>query len=148
MASTTNNLPVSGSGDRDGGKAPYAYVPGTGAAPLRGGTANTVSDGTTGNVVLTQQLVEQGGVSYVSITAASAGVVKAAAGRLVKVIVIALGTAAVSIYDNSTAASGTVIFTVPASAATGTIYPVDIPTISGIYVGGGANSPALLCTIY
>jgi hypothetical protein len=51
-----------------------------------------------------------GGSGYAAIPAGSgtsAVVVKAAPGKLVRVIVITLGTAAMSFYDNPAAASGT-----------------------------------------
>jgi hypothetical protein len=141
----TYSLPIAPAGNVAGGSA---WVPGTGAVPLRGGTPNSTNDQTFGPVELTQLLVELGGSAYVSCTAATATVVKASPGRLCKLIVIASGTAAVSIYDNASAASGTVIFTIPANAATGTIYDLHISATLGIYVGGVTNSPALLATYH
>lgn len=147
MTASTKSLPLAGSSDLGGAAAPYAYAPGTGPTPLRGGTANTVNEGTLGPVTLTQLLTEFGGTAYKNCAAATAVSVKSGAGRLCKVIVLATGTAAVSIYDN-TAASGTVVFTVPANAAAGTIYDLYVPTTLGIYVGGTTNTPQLLTTYY
>jgi len=75
-------------------------------------------------------------------------VVKAAKGRLAKVVVTTTGAGGpVAIYDNASAASGTVLFTVPSGATTGTIYALDVPAANGITVAaGGASSPAF--TVY
>jgi hypothetical protein len=92
-----------------------------------------------------------GGSGYAAIPAGSgtsAVVVKAAPGKLVRVIVITLGTAAMSFYDNPAAASGTVIFAVPASAPAGTVYELLIPATAGICAGVVSNSPAVVVTFY
>lgn len=75
-------------------------------------------------------------------------VVKASKGRLAKVVITATGTGGpVNIYDNASAASGTILFAVPANAAAGTIYALDVPAANGITVGiGPASSPAF--TVY
>jgi hypothetical protein len=72
--------------------------------------------------------------------------VKNSPGRLCKVVVVATGTAAVSIYDNASAASGSVLLTIPANAATGTVYDVGEIAANGITVGQVSNSPALALT--
>ena len=87
--------------------------------------------------------VSDGGTATVVITASSAGAVKAAPGRLCRVLTTSAATAAVNIYDNTNAASGTIIATVPASAAVGTVYSPQMPAAVGIYVGGGAGTPGL-----
>lgn len=69
--------------------------------------------------------------------------IKAAAGRIGKVIVTVLGTAAMNIYDNASAASGTILCAIPASAPVGSIYDVQMPAANGITVGGVASSPGL-----
>lgn len=62
------------------------------------------------------------------------GVVKSAAGRLLKAVVTtALSAAAVTIYDNAGAASGTILFVIPASAAVGAVYDINLPAVNGIY---------------
>lgn len=70
--------------------------------------------------------------------------IKASAGRLISILVTATGTGGpVSIYDNASAASGTVIGVVPANAAAGTIYDLNMPAKNGITVGvGPTSSPA------
>jgi hypothetical protein len=75
--------------------------------------------------------------------AATAGVVRAVPCRLLSVLVTTLGTAAGVLYDNASAASGTEVGIVPASAAVGSIYLFNTPCANGIYYAGGANSPAL-----
>lgn len=70
--------------------------------------------------------------STVSLTAT--GAVKPSAGRLLKVVVTtAMSAAATTIYDNASAASGTILFVVPASAAVGNVYTIDLPAVNGIY---------------
>jgi hypothetical protein len=62
------------------------------------------------------------------------GAVKASAGRLLKVIITTtMSAAATTIYDNASAASGTILFVIPASATAGTIYDVNLPALAGIY---------------
>ena len=70
--------------------------------------------------------------STVSLTVT--GAVKASAGRLLKVIITTtMSAAATTIYDNASAASGTILFVIPASATAGTIYSIDLPAVNGIY---------------
>lgn len=87
--------------------------------------------------------VTDGGTATVVITASSAGAVKTSPGRLCRVLTTSTATAAVNIYDNTNAASGTIIATVPASTAVGTSINVQAPAAVGIYVGGGAGTPGL-----
>jgi|HubBroStandDraft_6_1064221.scaffolds.fasta_scaffold1123687_2 hypothetical protein len=71
-----------------------------------------------------------------ALTAALTGtaVVKPSAGRLLKVIVTTvLGAGAVTIYDNASAASGTVLMVIPSTTAAGTIYDINLPAVNGIY---------------
>lgn len=71
-------------------------------------------------------------------------VVKAGAGRLLKVIVTtATATTAVTIYDNASAASGTALLVIPAAAAAGTVYDVNLPAVNGITVNGAASAGAI-----
>jgi hypothetical protein len=113
---------------------------------LAGGTPVTTYDLGTGTVTTVAQLVEPGGTAYLTVTASSAAAVKAAAGRLCKVIVLTTVTSAVSIYDNTNAASGNIVLTIPTTAVVGAIYPVDVPMSAGIYVGGGTGSPKVCVT--
>lgn len=52
-----------------------------------------------------------------------------------KVIVLTAGSAATSFYDNASAISGTVVFTIPANPTVGTIYDVQIPLTNGLSWG-------------
>jgi hypothetical protein len=62
------------------------------------------------------------------------GAVKTSPGRLLKVIVTtALGAGAVTVYDNASAASGTVLAVIPASSAVGLIQDINLPAVNGIY---------------
>ena len=83
------------------------------------------------------------GIQYKYIAAATPTVVKASAGFLAKVIVISSGSAVSPFYDNPSAASGNILFELPASPTIGTVYTVQIPATTGIYCGGGTNSSAV-----
>ncbi len=104
------------------------------------------------------QLVTDGGVyaTPVAAAAAAANLVGAAnpntisptktstgPSRLCRIVVTTIGTAALSFYDNATAAAGTILFTIPASAPVGSIYNVQMPAQNGSWVASGANSPAV-----
>lgn len=70
-------------------------------------------------------------------------VVKASPGRLARVVLAAAnGAAAIRVFDNATAASGTVIGVIPASAAAGT-FDFQMPARAGITVSGAATNPAM-----
>ena len=72
---------------------------------------------------------------------------KTAAGVLGKVILITVnGASSVSIFDNASAASGTVLFTIPASATAGSIYDLGIPVLNGITVQGNATAAGMTIT--
>ncbi len=90
-----------------------------------------------------QLYVTDGGTATVVITASSAGAVKASAGRVCKILTTSAATSAVNVYDNTNAASGTILATVPAAAAVGTVYSPQMPAAVGIYVGGGSGTPGL-----
>lgn len=65
----------------------------------------------------------------------AAGVVKARAGRLIRIIVVVAGSAGVlTVYDNNAAASGPILYTIAGTDAIGTIYTPDTPATSGIWV--------------
>lgn len=75
----------------------------------------------------------------------AAGAVKAAPGRLVKIIVTVAGSAGnLTVHDNPSAASGTVLFTAVGTAAVGTIYDLDIPAVAGLYVTPGTGQTVLV----
>jgi hypothetical protein len=87
-----------------------------------------------------------GGSQTVNVpTGAANNVVKAAGGRLCRVLVTTAGTGAggVLIYDNATTNSGTVIGYIPATIAVGTQYTFDMPAANGIVVANVANGPVL-----
>jgi len=92
-----------------------------------------------------------GGQSYYAAAAGTggAGIALTGGGRLCKVVVMSQGSAATDIYDN-TAASGTKIFSLPASGTqtvyAGTIYDLQVPVANGLYVAGTTNTSALTVT--
>lgn len=62
------------------------------------------------------------------------GAVKASAGRLLKVVVTTvLGAGAITIYDNASTNSGTVLMVIPSTTAAGTVYDINLPAVNGIY---------------
>lgn len=73
-------------------------------------------------------------------------VVKNSAGYLVTAVVISLGTAGLTFYDNATAGSGTPLLAIPASAPVGSIYTIPGKAFNGITAGGIANCPSV--TVY
>jgi hypothetical protein len=84
--------------------------------------------------------------SSTAVVSASGGVVtvKAGAGRLHKIIVtVATTTTAVTVYDNASAASGTVLAVIPAAATAGTVYDINLPALNGITVNGAAAAGSL-----
>jgi hypothetical protein len=86
-----------------------------------------------------------GGATATATIAAGVGTkaVKAAAGRLCRVLVTALGTGGLTLYDNASAASGTVIGIVPASTPAGTVLDFEMPAANGIFASNAANGPAV-----
>lgn len=93
-------------------------------------------------------LTSDGGNDMATIAAGTVAntVVKTGTGRLCKVIVTTLGTAAMTFYDNASTTSGTVIGYIPASAAAGTVYNFNFPHSNGIVASGNANNPAVTIT--
>ncbi len=90
-------------------------------------------------------LVSTGGATKTAIAAGAAAntVVKASAARLARVLVTAVGTNAMLIYDNATTGSGTIIGVIPANAAVGSVYDFSMPAANGITVAGNAANPGV-----
>jgi hypothetical protein len=71
-------------------------------------------------------------------------VVKAGAGRLLKVIVlVATATTLCTVYDNASTNSGTPLIVIPAATAAGTVYDINLPVVNGITVNGAASAGTL-----
>lgn len=77
------------------------------------------------------------GSDYVAFTT-TAGAVKARAGRLAKIVVTASVTGSITIYDNPTAASGTIVYVSAATPAIGTVIPIDVPFRTGAWCVPGS----------
>jgi hypothetical protein len=90
-------------------------------------------------------LVSTAGSTAVAI-AASAGttVLKAAAGRLCRAVVTTAGTSAdnITIYDNATTGSGTVLGVIPGGGTVGTVFDFQMPAVNGITAVNVASGPA------
>lgn len=92
--------------------------------------------------------VSNGGTHYIVYTpAAAAQVISPTPARLCKVLVTVAGTTAATIYDNATAASGTIIGYIAASTAVGTLIDFQMPAEFGITVGGATTAPGLTITV-
>ena len=79
-------------------------------------------------------------------SATASGVVKPGRGYYHGyVVTTALSAAAVTLYDNATAAAGTVIDVIPASAAAGTsrTFTSPVPLNAGIYASFGGTGTVL-----
>ncbi len=96
--------------------------------------ANTLTIGTS-----------EGGTVTVAVAAGTAAdtVVKAAPGRLCRILVTATGTNPLQVFDSATVGSGTVIGCLPASPVVGTTYTFNFPATAGITVKGSATNPGV-----
>jgi hypothetical protein len=84
-----------------------------------------------------------GSTKYVA-SGGGTNVIKASAGRLVKVQVTTLGATALTFYDNASAASGNIVGIIPASMAAGGVpIAFDWPCANGITGDFLAGSPAV-----
>ncbi|QBD76178.1 hypothetical protein EPA93_09215 [Ktedonosporobacter rubrisoli] len=94
--------------------------------------------------------VSNGGRATIAIAAGMATdtVVKAAAGRLCRVLVTAAGTALLIIYDNASGHTGTIIGILPANPAVGAVFDFQLPAINGITVAGNASNPGITVSYY
>lgn len=86
--------------------------------------------------------VTNGGLQTTQVTPTSLTVIKAAPGRLARILVTtANGANQINIYDNASAASGTIIGAVPASAAvTGIPLDIQMPALAGITIAATASA--------
>jgi hypothetical protein len=88
--------------------------------------------------------VSSGGRTSTAIAASTSAntVIKASAGRCASILVTTTGTNALQVFDNASAASGTIIAALPTSPAIG-LYVFGTPAANGITVGGNANNPGV-----
>ncbi len=84
-----------------------------------------------------------GQTTAIAAATATDTVVKAAPGKLCRVLITTSGTAAVEIFDHATAGSGKKIGHIAANAAAGTVATFMMPAANGITVKGDANLPAM-----
>ncbi len=91
------------------------------------------------------QSVSTGGQQTVAIASGTAAdtVIKAAPGRLCRVLVTAQNTNPMLIFDNASGHTGTIIGAVPANAAVGSLYDFGLPAANGITVQGNAANPGV-----
>lgn len=79
--------------------------------------------------------------------AAAAGttIIKASPGHLARVVVTAAGTATdnITIYDNASSGSGTVLGVIPGGGTAGAIVSFDLPALNGITAVNVASGPAV-----
>ena len=81
------------------------------------------------------------GATYAAFTTVAVAV-KPRAGRVAKLSITAAVTGSITIYDNPSAASGTVLFTATTPAVG--IVPIDIPAKTGIYLVPGSAGGGIL----
>lgn len=92
--------------------------------------------------------ISPGGSNATPIAANTAAntVIKSTPGRLCRVIVTTSAANPMSIFDNASAASGTIIGQLPATPAVGAVYDFQTPAANGITVGGSATNPGVTIT--
>lgn len=90
----------------------------------------------------TVQLAKNQGTVAAGVGAAAV-VIKASAGYLSGVLVTSAATAALNIFDNASAGSGTLIGFVPATATAGQYFPFNMPALNGITAEQANGSPAV-----
>jgi hypothetical protein len=91
-----------------------------------------------------ETLMSQGGQATAQATPTSLTVIKAASGRLCKVLLqTANGANAINIFDNASAASGTVIGVIAASAVAGTLIDFAMPAVNGITIAATAAAATI-----
>jgi hypothetical protein len=85
------------------------------------------------------------GGKFSQAVASGAGTVtlKAAPGRLCRIVITAAGTVAFTVFDNGSAASGTALFTSPTATSIGTIFDIQLPAQLGITVSNPASGPGI-----
>lgn len=89
-----------------------------------------------------EALMSVGGAFSQAITVAAANtVIKAAPGRVCRLSITVAGTTALTIFDNASTNSGTVLFATPATTTAGTVYDIQIPAQLGITVQNTATGP-------
>jgi len=89
-----------------------------------------------------------GGSTTASVPSNATTVVKASAGRLARILVTTLGAGTLTCYDNATTGAGTIIGNVAASAAVGTVEPLDMPAANGITCVSSATGPVATVSFY
>jgi hypothetical protein len=96
-----------------------------------------------------ESLSSTGGSSTITVAAgAGTTVLKASAGRLVQVLVTTAGTTSLTIYDNASTGSGTIIGITPPTTTVGQVIVFNTPAVNGITAVGAAGSPAVTASIY
>lgn len=76
--------------------------------------------------------------------AAGVVVIKGAPGRLCRVLVTTTTTSAqaITVYDNASAGSGTVVGLIPGGTSAGTITDFEMPAVNGLTIGQNASLAA------
>ena len=109
-------------------------------SPL-GGSVGTGTDGTPYGSTVVQQARTNKAVA--AGTGTTPVVIKASAGYLKCFVVTTTATAAMTFYDNASAASGTVLYATSSTIAAGTIIVLDMPFVNGLTVSQASGSAAV-----
>lgn len=100
------------------------------------GFARALQGNTAGEAAMTV-----GGLQTTQVTPTSLTVIKSTPGRLARVLCsTANATNAINIYDNASAASGTIIGVIPTTATAGQIFDLQMPAANGITIAATASA--------
>lgn len=101
--------------------------------------------GSANNIVYAASLVQLANknTAIAAGTATTPVVVKVGPGYLKKIVVTTTATAAMTFYDNATAASGTALYVTGATVAAGTVIDLDMPFSAGLTVSQISGSAAV-----
>ncbi len=141
MAATDGQLPNDILGYRSEG----LYAPGIGTVAQQGVGVTVDSTGTPSAATVISGVV-QSATKNIAVAAGSGTTpitIKSSAGYLKCFVVTTTATAAMTFYDNASAASGTILYVTSTSIAAGTIVVLDMPFLNGLTVSQASGSAAV-----
>lgn len=112
----------------------------------RGGSVNTSSDGTTYGAMAVQLATTN--YALAAGTGTTAITVKNTAGYLHAFVVTTTATAALTFYDNASAASGTILYVTSSTIAAGTIIVLNMPFANGLTVSQASGTMAATLALH
>jgi hypothetical protein len=142
VGQTNGNSPVIGSGSTDGSNNNGLYT----NSYLYGYNGTSWDRGRKDPYAAGPLWVTNGGGTTAAIASGTAGptVIKATAGRLMRLVATTTGaTTSITFYDNASACSGTIIAILPITVPLGTFIDAEMPAVNGITACGGTGSAAV-----